>query len=61
MKKNHDMPMSKWITSVRDVACQIKDLKGNVPDEEIIVTLTNLLPDSYTPLVVHLDTMDKSA
>jgi hypothetical protein len=61
MKKNHDMLMSKWIMLVCDVAHQIKDLKGDVPDEEIIVTLTNSLPDSYTPLVVHLDTMDESA
>jgi len=57
MQKDPRMPMSKWITSVRDVARQIKDLKGDVPDEEVIVVLTNPLPESYAPLVVQLDAM----
>jgi hypothetical protein len=61
MKKQPDIPMSKWITSVRDVARQIKDLNGDVPDEEIIVILTNSLPESYKPLVVQLDAMEESA
>ena len=61
MKKDADQPMSKWIAQVREVARQIKDLKGDVPDEEIIVVLTNSLPDSYTPLVVQLDAMDEAA
>jgi hypothetical protein len=57
MKKDPKMPMSKWIVLVRDIARQIKDLNGDVPDEEVIVTLTNSLPDSYAPLVVQLDAM----
>jgi len=57
MRKDPKMPMSKWIASVRDVAHQIKDLKGDVPDEEVIVILTNSLPKSYAPLVAQLDTM----
>lgn len=60
MTKHPDMSMTKWITSVRDVARQIKDLKGDVLDEEIMVVLTNSLPDSYKPLVVHLDGMEDS-
>jgi hypothetical protein len=47
------MPMSTWIVSVCDVARQIKDLKGDVPDEEIIVILT--------PLAADLDAMEESA
>jgi hypothetical protein len=61
MMKTPEMPMSKWITSVRDVACQIKDLGGDLPDEEIIVVLTNSLLESYSPLVVQLDAMEESA
>jgi hypothetical protein len=57
MRKDPKTPMSKWITSVRDVVCQIKDLGGDVPDEEVIVILTNSLPESYAPLVNQLDTM----
>ena len=60
MKKSADMPMSKWVTSVRDVARQIKDLKGELPDEEVIVILTNSLPESYAPLVVQLDALEES-
>ena len=59
MKKAPEMPMSKWVTSVRDLARQIKDLKGDIPDEEIIVILTNSLSASYAPLVVQLDSMEE--
>jgi len=41
MKKDPEMSMSKWVTSVRDIARQIKDLKGDIPDEEIIVIITS--------------------
>jgi len=61
MKKDPDVSMSKWITSVRNVVRRIKDLKGEVPDEHITVILTNSLPESYAPLVIHLDTMEESA
>ena len=59
MKKDPEVPMSKWVISVRDLARQIKDLKGDISDEEIIVVLTDSLPDSYTPLVFQLDTMEE--
>jgi len=60
MRKDPKMPMSKWIASVRDVAHQIKGLKGDVPDEEVIVILTNSLPKSYAPLVAQLDNMEET-
>jgi len=41
IKKDPEMSMSKWVTSVRDIARKIKDLKGDIPDEEIIVTITS--------------------
>lgn len=59
MKKDPEMPMSKWVISVRDLARQIKDLKGDISDEEIIVVLTDSLPDSYAPLVFQLDAMEE--
>ena len=61
MKKDPQVPMSKWIASVHDVAQQIKDVGSNVLDKEVIIVLTNSLPDSYTPLVVQLDTLEDSA
>jgi hypothetical protein len=61
MKKDPEMPMSTWITSVRDVAQRIKDLKGDVPDEGIMAVLMNSLPESYAPLVIQLDAMEESA
>ena len=51
--------MSTWIMSVRDIACQTLDLKGNVAEEDIIVILTNSLPEMYAPLVVQLDVMEE--
>ena len=51
--------MSTWITSVRDIARQIQDLKGDVAEEDIIVILTNSLPEMYVPLVVQLDVMEE--
>jgi hypothetical protein len=61
MKKDPRVPMSKWVTSVRDLARQIKELNGDVPDEQIIVILTNSLPASYAPLVVQLDSMEENS
>ena len=61
MKKDPRVCMSNWIISVRDVVRRIQDLKGEVPDEHIIVILTNSLPEAYAPLVVHLDAMEESA
>jgi hypothetical protein len=54
------MPMSKWITSVRDVVWQIQELKGEVLEEDIMVVLTKSLPDSYAPLIIQLDGMEEA-
>ena len=59
MKWGPHLSMSTWITSVRDIALQIQDLKGNVAEEDIIVILTNSLLETYTPLVVQLDVMEE--
>jgi len=61
MKKDLKTPMLKWIASVRGVARQIKDLNGELPDEAVILILTDSLPDSYAPLVAQLDAMEESA
>jgi hypothetical protein len=61
MRKGPEVPMSKWITSVCNIAQQIKGLKGHVSDEQVIVVLTSSLPDSYAPLVTQLDMMEESA
>lgn len=58
MKWESHVPMATWIMSVRDVARQIKDLDGDVSEEDIIVILTKSLPESYTPLIVQLDNME---
>ena len=59
MKWGPHLSMSTWIMSVRDIARQIRDLKGNVAEEDIIVILTNSLLEMYAPLVVHLDVMEE--
>jgi hypothetical protein len=60
MKKDPGISMSTWITLVHDVARQIKELNGDVLDEDLVVILTSSLPDSYRPLVVQLDAMKKA-
>ncbi|EJD35069.1 hypothetical protein AURDEDRAFT_43904, partial [Auricularia subglabra TFB-10046 SS5] len=49
--------MHTWITAVQEVVQHIRDLDGEVSDEDIIVVLTESLPDSYQPLIVTFDSL----
>jgi len=40
------MSICKWVTAVRDVAREIKDLNRDIPDEAIIVISMDSRPDS---------------
>ena len=51
--------MRAWTNGIRDLARKISDLGGSVSDEELIVVLTNNLPDSYQPLIVSLELVEE--
>lgn len=52
--------MRAWITAVQDIVQRIRDLEGEVPDEDVIVILTESLPQSYDSLIVSLDGIPES-
>jgi hypothetical protein len=51
-----DMSMQEWIASVRNAAFHLESAGFEVKDIEMIIVLTQNLPDSYAPLIVALDT-----
>jgi len=51
--------MRAWTNSIRELAHKVTDLGGMVSDDELIVVLTNNLPDSYQPLIVSLELVDE--
>ena len=51
--------MRAWTNSICELARKITDLGGTVSDDELIVVLTNKLPDSYQPLIVSLELVDE--
>lgn len=51
--------MCAWTNSICELTCKITDLGGTVSNDEIIVVLTNKLPDSYQLLIVLLALVDE--
>lgn len=49
--------MRTWITAVEEVVQYIRDRDGEVDDEDVIVVLTDSLPDSYQSLIVSFDSL----
>ena len=59
-EKESTQSMRAWTNSIRELARKISDLGGSVSDDELIVVLTNKLPESYQPLIVSLELVDES-
>ena len=49
-----------WTTSICELARKMTDLDGTVLNDELVVVLTNKLPDSYWPLIVSLELVEES-
>ena len=55
IKMKDDQRMASWISDVKGVIFQLSQIGVNVPDEDIILTLTNGLPPSYQNFVLMLN------
>jgi hypothetical protein len=55
MSKDDLQSMQSYIAIVQDVARRLEDLGAKISDEEIILALTEGLPQSYESLIVSLD------
>ena len=48
--------MEAWVASVRDIAHHLEAADFEVTDIDLIIVLTQGLPDHYDPFIVSLDT-----
>ena len=55
MKMKDGQRMASWIADVKGVAFQLSQIGVTIPEEDIILALTNGLPPSYEHLVLTLD------
>jgi len=55
MEKQEEQTMQSYINQVQELAGKLTDLRSEISDEEIILVLTQGLPDSYDSLIVSLD------
>ena len=55
MNMKEDQRMASWIADVKGVVFQLPRIGVTIPDEDIILALTNGLPPSYEHLVLTLD------
>jgi hypothetical protein len=55
MKMKDGQRMASWISDVKGVVFQLSQIGVTVPDEDIILMLTNRLPPSYQNFVLTLD------
>ena len=51
--------MHTWTNSICKLTCKITDLSGTISNNEIIVVLTDKLPNLYEPLIVLLELVDE--
>ena len=57
MRKHDDQPMSSWVSDVKNAAFQLESTGVPVIDEDIILALTEGLPDAFSTLIVTLDSI----
>ncbi|PIL34791.1 transcription factor [Ganoderma sinense ZZ0214-1] len=60
MSKRPDQSMTSYIADVRRAAFRLQEIGASLDDEDRILALTNGLPDSYSQLVVNLDSTPPS-
>ena len=51
--------MHAWMNSICKLAHKITNLGGTISDDELIVVLTNKLPDLYQPLIILLELVNE--
>src|ERR1700737_3342651 len=55
MVMDEEKSMEAWIASVRDIAHRLEAANFEVKDIDLIIALTQGLPDCYDPFIVSLD------
>src|SRR5260370_27994498 len=55
MKMKDGQRMASWISDVKGIVFQLSQIGVAVPDEDIILTLTNGLPAPYNYFILTLD------
>src|SRR5258708_20244398 len=55
MKMKDGQRMASWISDVKGIVCQLSQIRVAVPDEDIILTLTNGLPAPYNHFILMLN------
>ncbi|RDB26438.1 hypothetical protein Hypma_006056 [Hypsizygus marmoreus] len=55
LQKHDDISMQAWIAQVRDAAFHLEAAEFPVDDLDLIIVLTQGLPESYDPLIITLD------
>jgi hypothetical protein len=55
MAKQEEQTMQSYINQVQELAGKLTDLGSEISDEEVILVLTQGLPESYDSLIVSLD------
>ena len=57
MCKHDDQPMSSWVSDIKNAAFQLESAGVPVIDKDIILALTEGLPDAFSTLIVALDSL----
>ena len=57
MRKCDDQPMVSWISDVKNAAFQLEATGVTIIDEDVILALTEGLPESYSTFIVALDSI----
>ena len=57
MCKHDDQPMSSWVSDIKNAAFQLESAGVPVIDKDIILALTEELPDAFSTLIVTLDSI----
>src|SRR5882724_6253173 len=57
MRKRDDQPIVSWVSDVKKAAFQLKAAGVSTIDEDIILALTEGLPDSFSAFIIALDSL----
>jgi hypothetical protein len=57
MTKDHDMGMQTFISTVEELARQLRSLGSKIDDEEVILVITQGLTEEYEAVIVALDAL----
>ena len=60
MRKRNDQPVVSWISDIKRAAFQLEAAGVSIIDEDIILALTEGLPQSFSTFIIALDSLLQS-